>query len=571
MIEKPQILTLNLPDKTNTLLKESNYNIYAGSLGKLVDTNNEKYSHKYCLLNYDFPPNIHEFDVVIIDLSNEEHIPYQEQEHTRKANKSKNNSYLLSEHPQTIFDPRGLSAHLLSNSISELIKREAIIIVLQDENVSFTYEFVEENGNRPMRRGKEDYSIYSFMPFFPFVQNKYGKETSVVIKDSEFKNFLEKFNNDFSYETIYKHPTIWKNEERILNPSFFPLVCNKDDEIVSFAYLEEQYGLYLFPYLKENSEFILNFIQSIAPTIHPKLFPFSTENKWTNNKEYSLPNHQNLLNEKTLIEEEFNSKIELKNIEIESNIKKYQFLHDILSETGDELVNAVIKFLEWMGFEDVKDVDEDKDGIKEEDIQIETAKGLLIIEVKGIGGTSKDSECSQISKIKYRRAKERGNFDVFGLYLVNHQRHIPPLDRQNPPFTKEQIQDALNDERGLLTTWQLFKLYFDVQNKIISKEEAKEYLYDFGLIQLKPKNLIDVDIVKETFLDGYVSILNIDGINLKKGDELYVHKNDSYSLVKILEIKVNDKVVESVSKGEIGIKTDNKIYKNSKISIKNLP
>ncbi|GAB7087810.1 hypothetical protein [Marinifilum fragile] len=571
MIDKPQILTLNLPEKTNSLLKENNYNVYAGSLGKLVDTNNQKYTHKYCSLNFDFPPNIHEFDIVIVDLSNEEHIPYREEDHIRKANKSKNNSYLLSEHPQTIFDPRGLSAHFLSDKLSDLIKREAIIIVLQDENVSFTYEFVEENGIHPKRNGQEEYSIYSFMPFFPFAQNKYGKETNVVLKSSEFKSFLEKYNNDFSYETTYNHPKIWKNEERIPNPSFFPLVCNKDDEIVSFAYLEDDYGLYLFPYLKENSQFVLNFIQSIAPTIHPKLFPFSTEKKWTNNKEYSLPNHQDLLTEKEVIKEELSSRIEQKDIEIEANIKKYQFLHEILSESGDELVKAVIKFLEWIGFDDVKDVDEDKEEIKEEDIQIETEKGLLIIEVKGIGGTSKDSECSQISKIKYRRAKERGKFDVFGLYLVNHQRHIPPLDRQNPPFSKEQIQDALNDERGLLTTWQLFKLYFDVQDNIISKEEAKECLYDFGLISFKPANLIEVDIVKETFLDGYVSIINVEGTTLKKGDELYVYKNDSYNLVKVLEIKVDNKAVDSVSNGEVGIKTDKKINKNSKILIKNLP
>ena len=71
-----------------------------------------------------------------------------------------------------------------------------------------------------------------------------------------------------------------------------------------------------------------------------------------------------------------------------------------------------------------------------------------------IGGTSKDEECSQIFKIKSRRMKELKRFDVFGLYIVNHQKHLPPLNRENPPFTENQIQDAINDERGLLTTWQ---------------------------------------------------------------------------------------------------------------------
>ncbi len=571
MIEKPQILTISLPEKTNNLLIESNYNIYAGSLGKLVDTNNEKYEFKYCLLNYDFPPNLHEFDIVIIDLSNEEQIPYQIDEHTRKVNKSKNNAFFLSEHPQTIFDPRGFSSYILTSKIAELIKRESIIIVIQAENNAISYELVEENGTNPRRKGKVEYSPYSFMPVFPFVQNKYGKETKVVVKSPDVRAFLEKYNSDFLYDTIYRHPTVWEKEERIPNPSFYPLVCNKDDEIVSFAFIENNFGLYLFPRLKENSQFLLDFIQTVAPSIHPKIFPFSTEKQWTNQKIYALPNHLNLLSQKQLIEEEFSLKIKQKEIEIGENIKKYQFLHDILTETGDALVMSVIKFLEWIGFEDIKNVDEETNGLKEEDIQIESDKGLLVIEVKGIGGTSKDSECSQISKIKYRRAKERGRFDVFGLYLVNHQRHIPPSERENPPFTKEQIQDAKNDERGLLTTWQLFNLYFDVQNQILTKEEALSMFYNFGHISFQPSNLIELDIVQETFLDGFVSIININGINLTVGDELFIEKNGRFSIAKLLEIKVNDNTVEFVSDGEIGIKTNIKVFKKSKVWKKNLP
>jgi len=209
--------------------------------------------------------------------------------------------------------------------------------------------------------------------------------------------------------------------------------------------------------------------------------------------------------------------------------------------------------------------------LKEEDLQIETDKGLIVIEVKGIGGTSKDSECSQIQKNKYRRIKERGTFDVFGLYLVNHQRHLPPLERQFPPFTKEQIKDSINDERGLLTTWQLFQLYFDVENGIISKEDARQAFYNFGFIIFKPSNLLKISPVKETYQKGFVSILTISNVNLKIGDELFVEKDNRFGKCKILEIRVNDESVESVSNGEIGIKTNMKITKNSMIWKKNLP
>src|SRR5690606_19221619 len=136
---------------------------------------------------------------------------------------------------------------------------------------------------------------------------------------------------------------------------------------------------------------------------------------WKQNQDYWLPNHNELLNDKELIDKEYKAKISSKEKEIESNLKKYSFLHDILSESGDELVKALEKYLKWLGFENVINVDEQntENTVLEEDIQIELENGLLIIECKGIGGTSTDSDCSQISKIKHRRCKERNSFDVY--------------------------------------------------------------------------------------------------------------------------------------------------------------
>lgn len=571
MIEKPQILTLNLPEKANNLLLEKDYAVYKGSLGKLIETNNKKHESKLCLLNHDFPSNIHEFDIVIVDLSNEEIIPYAKEEHTRKINRIQSSAYLLSEYPQTIFDPRAFSSKLLSSNLSGIIKHYSIIIAFQSENRQIDYNLVQENGSYMNNQGTKRFSLYEFMPIFPFSQNKYGKETTVTIVHSEFNKLLEKYNKDFEYQTIYYHPTTWKGDEKVNRPNFYPLVKNRDDEIVSFAYFEEKYGLYLFPSLNDNSEFIIDFIQSVAPTIQPKVFPFSEENKWTRQSEYFLPNHENLVQEKRLIQEEYIAKIDKKDQEIEKNREKYQFLHDIIIETGDNLVKALIRYLEWLGFKTIVDVDSEQKELKEEDIQIETEKGLLVIEAKGIGGTSKDSECNQISKIKFRRAEERGKFDVYGIYIVNHQRHLPPHDRKNPPFTEEQILDSINEKRGLLTTWRLFNLYFDITNGIITKEEARNSLFDYGLITFKPNNLLEVDTVKETFLSGYVSILNISDIKLNIGDKIYTEKKGRFKIVEILEIKVNDVNVDSVSAGEIGIKTNLKVEKNSKIWIKNLP
>ncbi|EHQ02039.1 hypothetical protein [Gillisia limnaea] len=571
MNERPQILTLNLTDKSNSILVEKGFNLYQGSLGKLVDTKNEKHKFKYHLLNNDFPANAHEYDIVIVDFSNEETIDYVKSDNQREKNKTENNSYLICKYPQTIFDPRGLSSHAFIREIREILKKECLIIVFQNENVDIEYKIVEENGDRPISKGSQEANFYEFIPNFYFQQNKFGKETKVIPNNGELTTFLEKFNKDFNYENTFFHPTIWENEEKVPDPKFYPIIQNLNNEIISYIYLTDKVGVFIFPVLEDNSLFLLGFLETIAPSLQPNLFPYSTQNKWTENIEYALPNQERLIEEKKKIEQDFKKSIETKNKEIISNNDKYSFLHKILTETGDELVSAVIQFLEWLGFENIIDMDTQTEGIKEEDIQIETDKGLLVIEVKGIGGTSKDSECSQISKIKYRRAKEREKFDVYGLYIVNHQRHIPAKKRENPPFTKEQKQDSINEERGLLTTWTLFNLYFDIQKDIITKEEARQIIYNYGLITFIPQNIKLIDTIKEIFLKGEVFILNIDGIKLKTGDTLYIEKNKKFQKLTIIEIKLDDKIVTEISNGEAGIKGTIKVSKNSKVWIKNLP
>ncbi|SMD44164.1 hypothetical protein SAMN00777080_2779 [Aquiflexum balticum DSM 16537] len=571
MNEKPQILTLNLTDKSNSLLVEKGFNLYQGSLGKLVDTKNEKYGFKYHLLNNDFPPNAHEYDIVIVDFSNEETIDYVKSDNQRGKNKTENNSYLICKYPQTIFDPRGLSSHAFLREIREILKKECQIIVFQNKNVDIEYKIVEENGDRPISKGSQVANFYEFIPNFYFQQNKFGKETVVITNNGELTSFLEKYNKDFTYENTFFHPTIWENDEKVPDPRFYPIIQNSNNEIVSYIYLTDKVGVFIFPVLEDNSLFLLDFLETIAPSLHPNIFPYSTQNKWTEKIEYALPNQERLLEEKKKIEQDFKNAIETKNIEIISNYNKYSFLHKILTETGNELVSAVIQFLEWLGFEKIVDMDTQTEGIKEEDIQIETDNGLLVIEVKGIGGTSKDAECSQISKIKYRRAKERGKFDVYGLYIVNHQRHIPAKNRENPPFTKKQLEDSLNEERGLLTTWSLFNLYFDIQNGVISKKEARNVMFNYGLLEFKPQDIKIVDSIKEVFLKGEVFIININGTTLKTGDTLYIEKNNKFRKITILEIKLNDKIVTEISKGEIGIKGNIRVSKNSTVWIKNLP
>ncbi|MDR1108157.1 MAG: hypothetical protein LBL19_03890 [Spirochaetaceae bacterium] len=65
-----------------------------------------------------------------------------------------------------------------------------------------------------------------------------------------------------------------------------------------------------------------------------------------------------------------------------------------------------------MGFENITDMDKSRPETKEEDIQI----------IEG--------------------ERPRNNFNVDAIYLVNHQRHLPPQDRKVVLFSDNQIKDA---------------------------------------------------------------------------------------------------------------------------------
>lgn len=549
----PHILTLNTTEKTDQLLIENGYKIYSGSLGKVIKLNVRDQYDYFCLSDMDVPPNVHEYDMVIVDLSNEEYINFDEKDHVRQSSKSQNDMFIYCRKPQDLLDPRPFNAKMLDRLLQPCFKKEFLLIVFQNENIELKYELIDKTTRE---YSEEKAYLYGFISNLPYTQNKYGNKTEVVCANKELKNFLNKYNKEFEYSNVFDSPTVWNGVLDSIDPNFDMLLSNSSGEIVSYTYKKDNALTIMFPMLEDNSIFLVDFLQTIAPSLSPNLFPSTSQRGWLDNEDYYLPNHKDLLNNKKSIEQKYEKELENISGEINANNVEYGFLHDLLTETGDSLVAAVIQYLKWLGFQGVVDMDDSigNNKVKEEDIQIETAKGLLVIEVKGVGGTSKDSECAQIAKVKYRRAKERNKFDVFGLYIVNHQRYLPALNRRNPPFTSEQLSDAENDERGLLTTWQLFNIFYDIEAGIITKEEVRKRFYDYGLVDFKSMNFIKLPAISETFKEGSIIIMTLDNTKIRKDDNIYRDSNGRYEKLRILEIKLNDKTVDEIDNGEVGIK-----------------
>jgi hypothetical protein len=567
--DRPRICLIDLEQDVAAELKQRGYNCYTGTLGSIVEVNNvSQSSTRRCRINYDFPPNLHEYDIVLVDLQNETRVPYAADEHKRIEVKGYTDILLLSVYPQMLFDPRPLAANILRDKLKPLLQKDSILVVFGAEQERQEYHPLFITAREEKVRNLETHFLYDFFPNLPHSVNKTGSDTRVTTSaPSELSSLLARHNKSFRYHIVFQHPTYWESNSnpRALDRNFLPLVEAQPGEVVSFLYLNEGNLSFLFPHVDKKLDFLTELLERVLPEVRPTLFPFNTRFAWLSNPSYALPNQDSYNAEMAQLESEYEAKRVLLSEQMELNRQKYAFLHDLLKQTGDALVKTVEYFLRWLGFEKVENVDESNPALMEEDLRIETARGLLVVEVKGIGGTSTDNDCSQINKIRFRRMKERNSFDVFSLYVVNHQRYLPPRSRSNPPFNQNQISHAISDERGLLTTYELFNLYFNISAEYVSKEDARDQFYTSGLVQFPPTGATKFSGDFEIHHKGRVVILDVEGFELNIGDIIILENSGRYSSAEVLEIRKYDESVSSASSGEIGIQLSEAVTKDTRI------
>ena len=572
--EIPRILSLDLEEPDSSLLRSRGFNCTSGTLGKQVEVPKESRNDEHiCLLNDDFPRNVHEFNILVVNLLNVETVPYDSSDHLPTYVRGKEILAVRSRYPQTIFDPRSFSGAILASALSGFIDKTAIIIVFAATKEEMLYDFVRitERGTESMR--KSTYNTYSFIEDlrFPRSTNVFGKETHVAPGIStDFGRLIARHNEEARYHVTFNHPTEWDNgtQRQVNRNTFVPLMLSSDNRIVSYADYDPKTSIFFFPDIRKKGEFLVELFETVLPVDFPRLFPHSTRFAWLAEAEYQLPNEESLKAKRRRIEEEYTKKLGELDKRLHDNYQKYSWLHDLLTETGGPLVKAVERYFNWLGFPKVTNVDEENPELKEEDLRVELERGLLVVEVKGIGGTSTDSDCSQISKIRYRRGKERGTYDVYGLYIVNHQLHLRPQDRNHPPFSEQQIEDARNDERGLLTTYELFKLYFYIQNNFITKEDAKASLLEYGLVSFTTSNAILVGSPLEIHYGGTVVILKLDNVLISKGSDIIIIEPHQFRKVRVIDIQIEGKSVAQADSGVVGVKFDSSVSLTSQIWIR---
>jgi hypothetical protein len=564
---RPQIALFDLEEPTKELLSQSRLAWESATLGSCIRVPNDR-SHQYHLLHIDssWPSNLHEFDICILDLTKERMIDFSSALHRTEKNTNIKSYAMMCAFPQKIFDSRPFAAIQLSREIDQLLSKDTVLIIFCGENATNHYQVAETTSHGTHVESEFDASLFSIYRNFPRSNSKSGRKIELAPGHIKLAPLLAKHLDGSRYETVFEHPTIYKNGKDIKSSNFLPLLVNNSGEIVGYLHSVNKGTLIVLPELIEKSRFIDELCSIYLPEMFPALFPSHGQFMWLKEADYQLPGMSELEQLKIDRQAEYSRQISAINKNIEENKKAHQFLHDILFETGDALVRAVETYMGWLNFDNIKNMDEGSPQIREEDLQIETQNGLLILEIKGLGGTSTDKDCAQVSKIRFRRAEERQKFDVFGLYIVNHQRYLPPKIRKNPPFTDHQLNDALLEKRGLLTTYSLYQAYFLVQCAILTKDQIKDKLFNFGLISFDQQHLASIGVPLEILKQGSVAIYTLDGtVTLTKGCTLIAKKNNDVRKVTVLSIHLDNAEVQTANSGEVGILLSAPIKKGTEL------
>jgi hypothetical protein len=563
----PKICLVDTAPDVSDLLTQKLYDCTTATLGGDVKTpKNRAGTQTYLRPLVLLPSNLHEFHVVVVDLAKTESIDESEACADLKNISGKTAYALVSSYPEQVFNSKGFGAKRFSTEIEEVLKKESVVVIFAAENEKIHYDLAEIGIYGAKVVDNFDCETLRLCSGIKGFKNKFGRKIELCKEETRLHSFIGKYLKDAHYEVTFSHPLVWENGASKPDQKFFPILVNATDEIVGYATFVNEGAVFVLPQIMRKAEFLVELFDKLAE-MFPEVFPYNGMFSWLDDGSYPLPGEVEIREKRAAIESRYLTDVAASETAIEDLKSEFSFLRVMLSGTGDELVDALREYLVWLGYTSAKAMDEHSEDTLEEDIQIELEPGLLVIEVKGIGGTSKDKECAQISKIKNRRQEERKAWDVSALYIVNHQRYVSPKRRVNPPFTPNQIKDALLDKRGLITTYQLYNAYFDILRGLITKEDVRAQLLGFGHVKIAPPELTEIGVVNEVFQNGRVVILHLNEATVSVGSKLYILKNDVYETRNVVGLQLDGVPVDQASCGEFGVQADAAIKKGSRIFI----
>lgn len=555
---KPKVLLVDLPAECTKALMSDGFNVKHGSLGSPYKVTVDYHDWSPLISNAALP-NFTEQEIIFLDLTPPRVLKVPPESGERQA--------LYCPHKSGVVDPRPLTVFKHKSDIDRILEHGGLIIIFAHPRACQTVGQVVKG----VVGQSQEIEIWRHLGAF---------DNDGFVVEADHATELTSV-NDASTAEILK-PRLAEGAESTArlgwnwlpgNITWESVVLTKYDQCVgAWVSINDQRRILLLPQLSNKQAFIRDAMRELLPHVAPGLFPDFRGQAWVHNKSYELVEVLDLQLKKSEVVERVKSELATLDQQIVELQGASAFLYDLLTETGQSLVDAVGRVLREFGFPKVIDVDTLlEDGVpRQEDLRIEEQTPIVVVEVKGLSGLPTEGDAFQVVKYVSRRMRELGRTDIRGLVVVNHQRQLPPLERDNVNvFTDAQVGDAENNAFTLVTTWDLFRLFKAMHaNGWMPKYVAKTLMVD-GKVTGWPSHYKQIGTVAHTYPEAEVLSISLSDGELCCGDRVAFMQASGPLEQAIESMEVNNNAIDKAQSGaKVGIKStfaDGRIRKGTPV------
>ena len=555
----PKIMLIDLDEPTRIAFASYGFNVVEGELGRPYKV---EMSDKHTPIITDMNlPYYQEKEIVVINLA-----PFSPlNKPSGKIRSSSGEKGLWASCAFGIVDPRLVALHSISSDSQRILEHGGIFIVFAAAPAAKTFAW----GHSALYQGLQieseiEFNNYGFLDdlrseYF-VVERSDGNE---IVLNPEYLHthivqILAQYIGDAEYECTF-------HISHSLSGRWMPLAKNKFEAPVAGILFPPKEGggfIFLFPRIKNKAGLLKQLLEEYLPSLAPKYFPHLSPTAWVREPEYEHAPILSLHAEIRAVEQEARQQIAQREAEIERVRAERQYLHDLITEDGDLLVEAVKTALTRLGFKDIKDMDAERAKFgdtsdKREDLQIADISPTLLVEIKGKKGMSAENDALQIVKNINSRMRQWDRTDVRGLSIINHQRGVPALKRENAsPFQPDVIITAEDQKIGLLTTWDLFRLVHSFEQNQWTHENIQSLFYQNGRVEIVPAHYELLGVIERFYPNHSAVSIEIQQGSLKCGDWIAFELPVTFEEEEVNSIRDDNNPVSEMAAGSFaGIQT----------------
>jgi len=548
---KPKILLVDLDKEAHSALTGAGYKAVEGSFGRPYSVTA---GDGFCQVVEDAKlPGLMEQEIVVADLD----VPEPLSELSAQPGPQSAPGWWAKQ-THGVVDPRPTAMSFSRPYTDRILSHGGLIIVFAAPREPHEYVWAhKERGGLVSDSGSQGGAILSNWSLVQILDQRldfgldFGEEVSVADGRAPILDILRKFRAQLRFRCTmvpkYGKEPWWK-----------PLASNKYGSVVAASIAMGEGEILILPRVLDQASFLCELFQNVLPEMFPHLFPYHAGAGWVRDTMYELPTVVDLQRQIADVETAAREKTEALNEAIAVERASMGFQHELLRQTGDHLVSAVKRALAVIGFTSVLDSDElVSTGRRREDLQIHDRSPVLLVEVKGIAGMPTEHDAIQVGKYLAPRMKEWGRTDVGGVSIINHQRNVPGLDRSPSPFTDVLLTNAVDQQFGLMTSWDLFRLVRNFLQLGWRPDDVRPLLYRHGRIEAVPAHYEYVGVIERYWEKVGVVGIRVVEAAVQQGDRIAYELPIDYVEQEVQSLQAERLAVASAAAGVLaGVKTN---------------